>query len=155
MNEYVSYSIYTLSVLCILTHTRTHTHTTLSSIVLVKVICSHIHYLELQNGNKQKDRVQNSLYNTALNEVLIVCCFSALLPILAKCGKYTTDKDVERTHLIASHHSLKALLKVEHTVSKYKELSCYTVYSIYYSSLVIIKALHLRHCKNQQSLQQA
>ena len=70
---YVSYSIYTLSVLCVLTHTYTlcilsfsHTHITLSFIVLVKVICSHIHYLGLQNGNKQ-DQVQNSLYNTALN----------------------------------------------------------------------------------------
>ena len=64
MNEYVSYNIYT-QVYYVYSHTRTHT--TLSSIVLVKVICSHIHYLELQNGNKQEDRVQNSLYNTALN----------------------------------------------------------------------------------------
>ena len=60
---YVSYSIYTLSVLCILKCTQT----TLSFIVLVKVICSHIHHLGLQNGNKQEDQVQNSLYHTALN----------------------------------------------------------------------------------------
>ena len=60
---YVSYSIYMLRVLCVLTHG----HTTLNFIVLVKVICSHIHYLGLQNSNEQKDRVQNYLYHTALN----------------------------------------------------------------------------------------
>ena len=86
-------------------YSHTHTHTTLSQfIVLVKAICSHIRNLGLQNGNKQRDQVQ-------------IVCFSALLPILVKCGKHTTDKDVERTHLIASHHSLKHLLKVEHKVS--------------------------------------
>ena len=98
--------------ICVLQHlytkctmyTHSRTHTTLSFIVLVKVICSHIRYLGLQNGNKQRDQVQ-------------IVCFSAFLPILVKCGKYTTDKDVEGTHLIASHHSLKHLLKVQHKVS--------------------------------------
>ena len=85
-------------------HIHAHTHTTPSFIVLVKAICSHIRNLGLQNGNKQRDQVQ-------------IVCFSAPLPILVKCRKYTTDKDVERTHLIASHHSLKHLLKVEHKVS--------------------------------------
>ena len=51
------------SILCILTHT----HITLNFIVLAKVICSHIRYLGLQNGNEQNDQVQNSLYHTALN----------------------------------------------------------------------------------------
>ena len=106
----------TLRVLCILTHT--HTHTTLSQfIVLVKAICSHIRNLGLQNGNKQRDQVQ-------------IVCFSALLPILVKCVKHTTDKDVEGTHLIASHHSLKHLLKVEHKVSiNDYPIILYTVYT--------------------------
>ena len=111
----VSYSIYTLSVYTMYTHSRTHT--TLSFIVLVKVICSHIRYLGLQNGNKQRDQVQ-------------IVCFSALLPILVKCGKYTTDKDVEGTHLIASHHSLKHLLQVQHKVSiNNYPIILYTVYT--------------------------
>ncbi len=105
-------------------YTHSRTHTTLSFIVLVKVICSHIRYLGLQNGNKQRDQVQ-------------IVCFSALLPILVKCGKYTTDKDVEGTHLIASHHSLKHLLKVEHKVSiNNYSIILYTVYTqLFYASV--------------------
>ena len=92
--------------------------------MLVKAICSHIRNLGLQNGNRQRDQVQ-------------IVCFSALLPILVKCGKYTTDKDVERTHLIASHRSLKHLLKVEHKVSiNDYPIILYTVYTqLFYVSV--------------------
>ena len=115
--------LYTKCIYYVCSHT--HTHTTLSQfIVLVKAICSHIRNLGLQNGNKQRDQVQ-------------IVCFSALLPILVKCGKYTTDKDVEGTHLIASHHSLKHLLKVEHKVSiNNYSIILYTVYTqLFYASV--------------------
>ncbi len=126
---YVSYSIYTLSVYTMYAHT--HTHTTLSFIVLVKAICSHIRNLGLQNGNRQRDQVQ-------------IVCFSALLPILVKCGKYTTDKDVERTHLIASHCSLKHLLKVEHKVSinDYPIILFLSSYILPCKQIVILRERH-------------
>ena len=115
--------LYTKCIYYVCSHT--HTHTTLSQfIVLVKAICSHIRNLGLQNGNRQRDQVQ-------------IVCFSALLPILVKCGKYTTDKDVEGTHLIASHHSLRHLLKVEHKVSiNNYSIILYTVYTqLFYASV--------------------
>ena len=133
---YVSYSIYTqVYILCMLTYTHTHTHTTPSFIVLVKAICSHIRNLGLQNGNRQRDQVQ-------------IVCFSALLPILVKCGKYTTDKDVERTHLIASHHSLKHLFKIEHKLSiNDYPIILYTVYTQLVYVSVHCHGVHNNHAE--------
>ena len=103
--------------------------------MLVKAICSHIRNLGLQSGNKQRDQVQ-------------IVCFSALLPMLVKCGKYTTDKDVEGTHLIASHHSLKHLLKVEHKVSiNDYPIILYTVYTQLFCVSVHFHGVHNNHAK--------
>ena len=85
---------------------------------------------------------------TGKRDQVQIVCFSALLPILVKCGKYTTDKDVEGTHLIASHHSLKHLLKVEHKVSiNNYPIILYTVYTQLVYASVHFHGVHNNHAE--------